>query len=285
MTTRRAREPSSVALGCLEIWGGNQAIRNAISVPGIDAWVASMPVGGDAAGGDIHYVSVCACERVSRFVLADVSGHGEAAGDLARKLRRLMRRYINTPDQTRIAQSLNRELASLPEYGLFATAVLTAYFPPTEHMIICNAGHPRPLMRHAGTGQWCVLDARTQEHEGRIGNLPLGVIESTEYVQFAVPLSQGDIVLLYTDALVEAGDGHGRMLGEDGLLGVVRALEIEPIGTLDRRVLEAVSRHRQGARSADDETIIVLHRNAGGPPKQTITRRMRAMARMLGLRL
>lgn len=242
-------------------------------------------MGGGAAGGDIHYLSVCACERVSRFAVADVSGHGEAADALARTLRRLMRRHINTPDQTRIAQGLNREFARLSEHGHFATAVLTAYFPPTEHMIICNAGHPRPLMRHAGTGQWRVLDARTQEHEGRVGNLPLGVIESTEYVQFAVPLLPGDIVVLYTDALVEASDGHGRMLGEDGLLGAVRALEIEPIGTLDRRVLEAVSRHRQGVRSADDETIIVLHRNAGGPPKQTITRRMRAMARMLGLRL
>ncbi|MCP4589165.1 MAG: hypothetical protein GY842_00335, partial [bacterium] len=46
-------------LPCMEIWGGNQAIEDAVSVPGIDAWVYSRPVGGQSSGGDIHYVSTC----------------------------------------------------------------------------------------------------------------------------------------------------------------------------------------------------------------------------------
>lgn len=49
--------PQPQHLQCMEIWGDNTAIENAIAVPGMDAWVYSEPYEGHKAGGDIHYVS------------------------------------------------------------------------------------------------------------------------------------------------------------------------------------------------------------------------------------
>ncbi len=89
----------------MEVWGGNGAIHNAISVPGIDAWISSDPYEGNAYGGDIHSVSMCGAGRISRFAIADVAGHGAAVGELAHRLRSLMRKYINTLDQTRFARA------------------------------------------------------------------------------------------------------------------------------------------------------------------------------------
>ena len=100
-------------------------------------------------GGDVHYISTCGAGYVTRLALADIAGHGESVDGLAIALRKLMRKYINTLDQTRFARALNRELTADVEFGRFATAVLLTYFAPTRHLIICNAGHGRPL-RYSG---------------------------------------------------------------------------------------------------------------------------------------
>ena len=76
-----------VVMQCLEVWGGNQAVDNGVVMPGLDAWVFSRPYGGDSSGGDIHYVSSCSTGRIARLLVADVSGHGEAAAGTARELR------------------------------------------------------------------------------------------------------------------------------------------------------------------------------------------------------
>ena len=215
------RRESVHALQCMEVWGGNEAIHSAVSVPGIDAWIASDPYEGAADGGDVHYVSMCGGGRTSRFVVADVSGHGAVAGELAGRLRWLMRKYINTPDLTRFARSLNREFSALAQKDRFATALLTTYYAPTDHLIVCNIGHPPPLWFHAKSRTWEVLTHDIPQRAATVMNLPLGIIEPTDYAQFAVKLSKGDLVLLYTDSLIESSDAEGNQLGESGLLSLV----------------------------------------------------------------
>ena len=270
-------------LHCREVWGGNEAIYNAISVRGIDAWIASYPFQGASDGGDIHYVSMCGGGRIARFVVADVSGHGVMAGELANRLRSLMRKYINTPDLTRLARSLNREFVAMAQTGRFATALLTTYFAPTDHLIICNIGHPRPLWFHAQSRRWELLAQDMPQRAATVQNLPLGIIEPTDYVQFAVKLAQGDLVLLYTDALMESSNADGNRLGERGLLDLVRGLGSVPPTEMLASVLATVTDYRGGVPADDDETLLVLHHNGAHPPKLSLAERAREMARMFGL--
>ena len=113
---------------CMEVWGGNTATDNGVIMPGLDAWVYSRPYKGDDAGGDIHYVSSCATGRITRILVADVSGHGQQVAKVAVSLRALMRRYVNYIDQMRVVQGLNVEFATLAQAGSFATAVVASYF-------------------------------------------------------------------------------------------------------------------------------------------------------------
>ena len=177
-------------LECMEIWGGNQATDDGIAVSGLDTWVVGRPYAGQPSGGDIHFVSTCGSGRISRVALADVSGHGDAASDVALRLRRLMRKHINRLDQTRFARDLNREFASFAEDGTFATALLVSYFAPTDHLIVCNAGHPPPLWYCSRLGTWRPLRHMMPERATEAANLPLGVVEPTNYYQFAVRLEQ-----------------------------------------------------------------------------------------------
>ena len=88
-----APNPEPHTLQCMEVWGGNDAVQSAVTMPGLDAWVYSRPHQGDAAGGDVHYLSSCATGRITRLLIADVSGHRQRVADIAVRLRNLMRQF------------------------------------------------------------------------------------------------------------------------------------------------------------------------------------------------
>jgi len=101
--------PGNQRIQCMEVWGGNRAVDNGVVMPGLDAWIYSRPYEGDSEGGDVHYLSNCASGRITRMLVADVSGHGAGVASIAANLRGLMRRYINYLDQTRFIEALHRE--------------------------------------------------------------------------------------------------------------------------------------------------------------------------------
>ena len=109
------------------------------------------------------------------------------------------------------------------------------------------------------------------------------MIEPTSYTQFAVPLEPGDIVVLYTDSLIESVGEGGRQLGEEGLLGFAHGLEGGDPAALSRGLVERVDAYRNGPATTDDETVVVLHHNAADPPKMTFTEKVRTMGRLLGV--
>ncbi len=269
---------------CMEIRGGNEPVDTAVNMPGIDAWVYSKPFRGRAdstevvrGGGDVHYVSSCATGRVTRLLVADVSGHGAAVCDLAGDLRGLMRRYVNYIDQTEFVRSMNRQFLKVAASECFATALVTTYFAPTGTLSICNAGHPPPLRYRARTRTWEFLELQDdprEEAESRdkagddpraFSNIPLGVLNVTEYEQFDVTLDPGDLVLCYTDSLPEArtdttADG---MLGLAGLLRIVRGLGDPDAGAFIPKLLGAIGGLTPGNLDADDVTLLLFRPTSG----------------------
>src|SRR5207248_255647 len=161
---------------------------------------------------------------------------------------------------------LNRQFAALAELRWFATAVVATYLATTRRLTLCNAGHPRPLWYRAETRSWGMLD----QDVGEAGNLPIGIDDQTSYRQFAVPLGQGDVVLVYTDALTEAADPSGRMLGEEGLLDLARGLDPADPRRAGLDLLDAVDRHRGGGPADDDVTLLAIRHNAEGPRRLSV---------------
>lgn len=265
---------------CMEIHGGSHAVTEWLSMPGLEAWVYSRPHEEADAGGDVHYVSLCAGGILTRLILADVSGHGAAVAEVGRSLRELMRQNINRKSQTRLVAALNRAFAELAEMRRFATAVVATYLATKRRLTVCNAGHPRPLLYRAASRQWAILEPRAE----RPGNLPLGIDDASPYAQFGLTLEPGDLVVFYTDALTEAADGDGRMLGEEGLLALARALDPADFRGLGPGLIDGAARHRGGRSADDDETVVALHHTATGPKRASIGEKLEAYAKVLGLR-
>ncbi|MFW6061237.1 MAG: PP2C family protein-serine/threonine phosphatase [Planctomycetota bacterium] len=261
----RSRRGRPGKMQCAEIRGGTGPADSWFSVPGLDVDILSQPYAGQSAGGDIHLLSLCNAGRLSRFVIADAAGHGADARGLAERLRELMAQHANEADQTRFIQRLNRDLAGIGKTGQFATALAVSYLYAQHHLLLCNAGHPRPLRYHAAEGHWELLHHELPDAVEAEGiNLPLGIIAQTDYYQFAVELTEGDIVLLYTDSLTDVRT-DGRSLGERGLLEVVRQLDPARPADLPGELLSALRQRGASPVDQDDVTLVTLYHHGRGP--------------------
>jgi serine phosphatase RsbU (regulator of sigma subunit) len=227
----------------------------------LDAWVYSRPFEGDEEGGDIHYLSACSTGRLTRLLVADVSGHGQVVAETAQRLKLLMRRYMNYMNQSRLVEGLNREFGSLAKDGHFATAVVATYWSPTREIEVTNAGHPPPLVYRAITGKWGPLTSEGPGVSQGPSDLPLGIIDVATYQRSRVRLGPSDKVLLYTDALIEAKDSSGRLLGVDGLVAALNQMPPMPPEKMIPALLQSLGAGPGGRPLEDDTTLLLLQLN------------------------
>ena len=241
---------------CMEIWGGNNQLDKACHAPGLELSVISNPIPGSTHGGDVVYASQCASGRITRLILADVSGHGDVVSDVAENLRGLMRRNINVIRQTNFIGSMNRQFDQAKSNDTFATAVVMTFFQPTKSLQLCNAGHPPPLHYSTKHQEWTFLEQPSGENSTAM-DIPLGILESTHYTPSNITLSVGDIIICYSDALMECSMPDGAMLGTGGLLEIARTLDATDCPeTLSHELIEKVKRCCNTQLDQDDTTVI-----------------------------
>jgi serine phosphatase RsbU (regulator of sigma subunit) len=238
----------------MEVWGGNQSTSAAFEKAGLDIYLYSRPCGEHADGGDVYYLSSCASGRITRMLLADVAGHGSTVAQLASELRKLMHRYINSIRPNKLFEEVNADFAKIPTEDRFATSIVNSYFMPTSTLSVCNAGHPTPLIRRADKHEWDPLEV-----ECRRDDMPLGIIETSKYTQLDIRLNTGDLVLCYTDGIIESLDSDGRQLGMNGLRSTLNSL---PADRPERILPELVQRigERAGGSFHEDDVTLLLYR-------------------------
>jgi len=257
------KAPAPRRLECAEIWAGSERTATLLELPGLRAWVHSVPSGPAEAGGDIHYVSVCPSCNVCRVALADVSGHGQAIKAVADKVRELMERYLTALEQAALMRDLNRTIQELDGVH-YATMVALGWHGRRGLLELTNAGHPPPCVFRASRGEWSWLDRRRPSAplKAPVG-APLGLLSGVEYRRTVMKPQEGDLVLLYSDGVSEATSSDGEELGRDGLMTMLRAIEASTAEALGIQLTTALRTFRGGQEPADDETIIVLQRIAG----------------------
>jgi serine phosphatase RsbU (regulator of sigma subunit) len=129
-------------------------------------------------------------------------------------------------------------------------------------------------------GQWQYLIHKSTQVSP--GNLPLGINSTTPYEHAVFPIESGDMLLLYTDALTEAGIEKGQPLGEQGLMLLVEPIPLtDSIDQFGRKLLRAV-RDLAGGVANDDETLIVIRFGDGRKPPGLMERLRGYMAAWLG---
>ncbi len=249
----------------MQLRGGSYAVDEAFGMPGLDVWVYSRPFEGAAAGGDVHFVSTCATGRIARVLIADVSGHGSNVEKVAAELQGLMTRFVNFVDQRKLFAALNRKFAEIVEGGSFATAVVTTYFAPTSTLSVSNAGHPPPLIWRKRDQRWLSLEqAKNPEPDDTLTNVPLGVISAVRYDQFDIGLDRDDLILCYTDSLVESRGRDGELLSMGGLIELANSIDGNDASKVIPQLIASLRDLHPGNLDGDDATMLLFRPTGGG---------------------
>ncbi len=246
---------------CMEVWGGHQAVDRSLRMTGIDVVAFSRVYRDSDRGGDVLYISSCASGRISRVLIADVSGHGVDAQGIAKSLRDLMRKNINRIDQSRMMAEVNREFSEAQHSDRFATAVLVTYFLPTRSLVVSTAGHPPLLVYRHAQRRWECLTTIQPAKAAQASGLPFGISDEERYGTTRLQLEQGDLVLCYSDAFIEAVNANDEMLGVEGLLNVVRQYALDETQSLLPNVINHIESLNPTNLRDDDATAVLITPN------------------------
>jgi len=201
-------------------------------------------------GGDFYDSTVTSLDSCVGFLLGDVSGKGVGAALVMAKvltLFKLFAKECRTP--MLMLRSLNTEITAAMQHGLFITAVYCVYEQASSTLIISSAGH-LPVIKATEDG--------TQLIEFKEG-LPLGVLADSVFEEKKVSLKKGDVVLLYTDGLIECRNRKGEEFGIFRLRQAVdtyRYLSSAEIAAAIKNDIDVFSDHQR--RIFDDFTVMVI---------------------------
>jgi PAS domain-containing protein len=212
-----------------------------IDKPGLRAAVRYLPAGIlSRVGGDWYETSAIDGEGVF-LAIGDVSGHGRTAAAAMARLRNGLSGLAFTgapPD--RLLSWLNRLTLHWPT-SLTATALAGRFDPDTRTLTWAQGGHFPPLL---------IRDGKATALDPPEGML-LGAVDDAEFGVATTSLEPGDLLLLYTDGLIERRD-RDLQAGLDLLLRVASTVGSNDPETVLDRVLSAF-----GAPNPNDDTCVV----------------------------
>jgi serine phosphatase RsbU (regulator of sigma subunit) len=214
-----------------------------IDLPGLRIAVRYLPAErASRVGGDwYHAARTPDCQVI--LAVGDVAGHGLHAATTMAQLRHALSALTvtTTTDPALLLAHLNRLLCASTAAASTATAIVARFDPATGSLTWAQAGHPPPLHTRAG---------RTVELP-RPRGLLLGADPDVGYETAELTLEPDDVILLYTDGLVERRDRSLRQ----GLAPVIATLnEISLAGSA--QPLAALLSRLQRANPDDDTCIL-----------------------------
>jgi sigma-B regulation protein RsbU (phosphoserine phosphatase) len=146
----------------------------------------------------------------------------------------------------------NRRLLQLGPGKSFVAMAYLASAPDGNGLYYILAGQPQPLVRS--------LDGRVSELPLPEHRLPLGALENGAYRLSRAELAAGELVLGYSDGVVDARAPGGEHFGVDRLSRVVAEAPPEPDAVV-ARVVQALHQFTEGAEPYDDVTLVALRRD------------------------
>ena len=187
-------------------------------------------------------------------VLGDVSGKAAPAALYAALvsgiLRSLAERHL--PPAELLAE-LNDQLQERKLDAQYVTMLMSVWDDETRTLRIANAGSVQPLIvRRRDAGAL----VETIEAEG----FPLGLFPKSEYEEIALETCPGDLLVFFSDGIVDAANAEGEMFGPERLVRVLQEHPdlCETAQCAVNAILKAVETFQDGVAHFDDETLVVL---------------------------
>ncbi len=183
------------------------------------------------------------------FAIADVSGKGLSAAILMSNVHAGLRILVESGHSAaELCSQLNRHLCRFTESQRFATLFYGEWDRAQHRLTYVNAGHTTPIL--AGSSDGCRrLDC---------GGVPIGLFPDSPFCAGTVTLDPGDLVVLYSDGITEAGIMAAEPFGESRLESLIATHRQKPLDDIQQVVLDAV--HDWSGREPEDDMTLLLVR-------------------------
>ena len=208
-------------------------------------------------GGD-YYDLLPIDEHRLGVLIADVSGKGTSAALYMAELKGVvlaLSRLHRSPRQLLI--DANRTLAPHLDNRSFITITYALIDLEARTLTYARAGHC-PLLYLPGAAP--SRDVQVLTPDGMVLGLQIddGQMFDDQLQEVTLPLSPGDLFVLFTDGITEAMDAAGEYFGDDRLSGLVRQHGHLSVTELRERILEDVEAFVGSAAQQDDMTMLFV---------------------------
>ncbi|MGA9978046.1 MAG: PP2C family protein-serine/threonine phosphatase [Candidatus Sulfotelmatobacter sp.] len=199
-------------------------------------------------GGDCYDFLPLPHNRLA-VAVGDASGKGVPAALMISNVQSSLRTAASFAenDGAAVLNAVNRQVHSSSLADRYATLFYCVFEGATRTLRYVNAGHNPPVaIRRDGS----ILCLET-------GGAPVGMFSDWIYEESAIQLYPGEVVLAYTDGIVEAVNSTGEEWGVEGLLRASAAREAQDAEDLVESIFKSMDDFSQG-RQTDDATVVVL---------------------------
>ena len=204
-----------------------------------------------------YYDFIALSESSLAFAIGDVAGKGISAALLMATIQSTMRTQLSTsnghgrvyPSTAKMVATLNRLLYATTAPEKYATFFFAVYEEGTHNLTYTNAGHLAPILLRGST-------VRTFDSTGTV----VGAFPFARYEEKAVSLEHGDLLVAYTDGIVEPENAYGEMFDVERLTDLLVKHVKADSSEIIARTMEAVHEWTGTSELQDDMTMVLARR-------------------------
>ncbi len=217
-------------------------------LPGYDICGSCIPT--DEIGGDYFDYIPLANDRLG-LAIADVSGHGVPSALVMTAFRALLRteaRLLTRPAD--IASTINQLLPEFTGDQHYVTMLFAELDPPRGALSYIACGHPLPLL----------IRANGEVEQFANHNPALGIFQNVPYSDETKQLGSGDILVLYTDGVIELMDENDQVFGRERLVDIICKNQQLNASDLMYRIIRTTADFSKYYGFLDDFTLVIVKR-------------------------
>ena len=198
-------------------------------------------------GGDL-YDFLDYGEGRTAIVLGDVSGKGAAAALYAALVSGIMRSLAaRRPSPAEMLSALNEQLQERKLDAQYVTMLFAIWDDANMTLKVANAGACQPLFARDSVVEPIPATG-----------IPLGMFPDVEYEEFTLSTHAGDVVLFFSDGMIDAENDADEMFDTERLTAILTKNQRCSASTVVESILKGVSGFQGAVEHFDDETVIAL---------------------------